>query len=156
MVSEINITLFTCPRHPGNLRLTPNACAASYQRGKTAKEFETARLCRGCPIGASHSGEEVQQELPETTCRLCPRKKIAGRKIVYGNLCISCYNRLLEAFKGRNAKHCTPQKLCGRSVHDAVVVARQNVTFVGRNGRLAWIARSVGRMPTGQISIFEA
>lgn len=147
--------MFTCPRHPGNLRLTPASCAASYQRGKRARRWETAHLCRGCEIGARHCGEEVQAEEPTLPCRLCDNGKVGGKKIVYGCICISCYNRLAEAFRGRNAKGRQPKKLCGRVVHDVVAVVGHGVMFVGRDGRLACIARSTGRLPTGQQSLFE-
>lgn len=146
------LNLFTCDRHPGNLRLTPSACAKSYSRGKHSEVWDSAHHCRGCLTGADHAGENVPAVAEDRTCRLCGKKR--GTKTVYGCVCISCYNRLAEAFKGRNAKGKSPQKMCGRQIGGLVIVARETIVFAGSGGRLAWMARAPGMLPVKQMSLF--
>ena len=50
------LTLFQCPRRPGNLLLTKQACAASHKMSQSAVEEAKVRLwdCIGCPVGAAN------------------------------------------------------------------------------------------------------
>ena len=50
------LTVFACPRRPGNLRLTPSACASSHKMAQGAIDEAKARLwyCADCPKGAQH------------------------------------------------------------------------------------------------------
>lgn len=147
------VELFVCPGQPGELRLTASSCATNYRRAKHAEPWESVYHCRGCETGARHAGETVAAVQPSRVCRIC-RKKCSTTKTVHSVLCISCYNRLAEAFKERNAKGRTPQKLAGTRVGDLVVVARDSIMLAGRNGALAWMARNPGRLPTAQRSLF--
>jgi len=150
----MNIELFTCPNQPGGLRLTAGSCAASYQRGKRAEPWDGAHRCRGCEIGARHAEEVVEPVIAAKPCRLCHNVD-GGAKVVYGCMCISCYNRLTEALKGRNAKGRKPQKLSGSPIGGLMMVVKQGVVFAGKSGHLAWMARAPGRLPTAQRSLFE-
>lgn len=53
------LTVFLCPRRPGNLRLTPSACATSHKMAQGAIEEAKVRLwdCIDCPKGAQHLAE---------------------------------------------------------------------------------------------------
>lgn len=150
-----NDRMFICIRIPGNLKLSPESCAASYRRGKRAQPWESSCACRGCPVGAAHAGEELPAITDDmkVRCRLC--QSTQARKTVYGSVCISCYNRLLEAFRDSNARGRKPCKLVGSCVSDGIAVTRAGVTFMSHQGRLAWFGRAVGKLPTPQLSIFE-
>ena len=53
------LTLFECPRRPGNLLLTQQACATSHKMSQSAVEEAKVRLwdCIGCPTGAANLSE---------------------------------------------------------------------------------------------------
>lgn len=101
--------MFLCPRMPGGLRLSTSSCAISYQHGKVAESWETAHICQGCQIGARHAGEQVPAvvEKPRYQCRSCGD---TSYRLVCGLICVSCYNRMAEAIKSRNARGKTPIK----------------------------------------------
>lgn len=95
-------TTFICPRHVGQLRLTKTACAAMWEAGRYAPVWDaTKRVCHGCEIGRAHAGLHVSCETIDTSCVCCHR---ANRQMVYGLVCISCYNRSLELLKGRTRR----------------------------------------------------
>ena len=52
------LPVFTCLRRPGNLVLTPSACATSHKMAQGAIEEAKVRLweCIDCPTGAKHLG----------------------------------------------------------------------------------------------------
>jgi hypothetical protein len=102
--------LFTCQRHPGNLKLTPAACAAAWTRARRNAEADQIRLapCVGCQVGASNAGAKVRPAAPVQatasvlSCVRCGQS--GGRRLVGSRLCVSCYNREREYLTGRNAK----------------------------------------------------
>ena len=53
------LTVFLCQRRPGNLRLTPSACASSHKMAKGADDVDKVRLwyCADCPTGAQNLAE---------------------------------------------------------------------------------------------------
>lgn len=65
---ENQSALFECPRLPGNLRLTPQACSVRYRKAN-AREFVNLErtewcaiglkmslaVCRGCNVGRRHA-----------------------------------------------------------------------------------------------------
>lgn len=100
--ATVDMDLFTCPRHVGQLRLTKTACAAMWEAGRYAPVWDaTKRVCHGCEIGRAHAGLHVSCETIDTSCVCCHR---ANRQMVYGLVCISCYNRSLELLKGRTRR----------------------------------------------------
>jgi hypothetical protein len=113
--------LFECPRHAGHLRLTPNACAQNWQRAKKAEPWDTLRVCRGCEIGANHAGEAPAPQAPSS--RECLRCGDADKRLVRGQICISCYNRERELLTGRYRRTVPPQGLR---------VTQMQVLLVGR------------------------
>lgn len=111
-VSEIQ--LFTCPRHPGELRITLNACAELWRRWNTVTHVDKTSHCQGCALGAKHA----QAPLPlqarlalRPTCACCGRSDL--RYVPSRALCISCYNRELEIKRGYDRRK---NPLKGRSI----------------------------------------
>jgi hypothetical protein len=122
--------LFACPRMPGQLRLTPVACAALWQRGRKASAWERGALCRGCEIGALNAGVSCQKAtLPETLCVRCGN---TGSRLIRNQLCVSCYNREREAARGRYRR--------GRAPRNPLTVDRLSLSLLG--ARIAVLAAS--------------
>lgn len=109
------IETFTCPRHAGNLTLTKHGCASMWTRARGSKcePGDTLYLCRGCETGAVNAGhpEAVQERKPDGIDRVCVRCHRPARRLIHGLRCVSCYNRILEVRKGRNAKGTRPVRL---------------------------------------------
>ena len=68
------IVVFTCPRRPGTLRLTPKTCAASHKMAQSAEDEAKVRLweCIDCQTGAQHLAalggakpDKAKKELPD-------------------------------------------------------------------------------------------
>jgi hypothetical protein len=102
MTGPESIDLFTCPYRSGGLRLTPAACARSWMQAQHLElDLKPGMACSTCPIGAAHAGRPPAPERPRD-CAWCGRSR---RRMVLGRvLCISCYNRLRELCRGRNAR----------------------------------------------------
>ncbi len=100
--------IFRCERQRATL--TTTSCArmwrAAQERAAPPQPWESLAHCHGCPIGARHAGRpDLILFAPATALRLiCPRCTRQATRLIRGRLCISCYNRDLEARKGRNAK----------------------------------------------------
>jgi hypothetical protein len=109
---------FVCPRHPGELTLSHEACAGLYRRSRRAAAWDAARLCRGCEIGAAANAPPAKDAHPpparptprprptpappsldldlDTRCCWCG-KSGDGRRLVCDHLlCVPCANRLYE------------------------------------------------------------
>lgn len=141
MISETD--LFACTRHVGNLRLTPSACAGMWRRGRRAGQFDLAKMCRGCPIGAGHAGidpSRIEAELladevaTATTCIRCGKP---AKRMISLTLCVSCSNRCLEWLKGRNRKGTFPATFGSLSIYRAAL------TLKGTHGEVAVLAGSL-------------
>jgi len=148
------VEMFTCPRMPGGLRLSPASCASSYQRGKKAEKWETAHLCQGCDIGAQHAGEVVAKivERPMHRCRACGAQSY---RLVHGIICVSCFNRLAEALKGKNARGKMPLKWRAYvNAANVAMVRRGRFLFAGQ-GRLTYISRAPQVLPGSQRSLWD-
>jgi hypothetical protein len=135
--------LFTCPKHVGNLRLTPGACAGMWRRGRRAGQYDLARICRGCPIGAGHAGIDpanieaevlADQVATATSCIRCgrPAKRLIGLTI-----CVSCSNRSLEWLKGENRRGTFPHTFGSLSLFKAAL------TINGTRGELSALTGSL-------------
>ena len=145
---------FQCPTQPGSLILSPKSCADMYQRGKRAEKWETAHHCRGCPIGAKHAGESVPVLAPTSTER-CTHCGETAFKLVYGRLCVSCYNRLAEALTGKNARGKVPKKLSATYAGDLSWARCGGVIYVAVSGQVRMISRAPGVLPGSQWSLFD-
>ncbi len=111
--------LFTCPKTPGHLKLSPEACAARWRcaRREKADVGHPLRFCRSCAIGVRHAGVVMMPQTPgahelrrlvERCCSRCGRQ---ARRLISGRLCPSCYNRHAEVLRARNARGKLPRKL---------------------------------------------
>lgn len=100
--------LFTCPRHAGDLTITPATCAQMYRRGKRAEPWDACARCRGCEIGAKHAGEIIVAEPAMRECLRCGRK---ARRLIGNRLCLSCYNRERELITGHYRRKKPPAGL---------------------------------------------
>ena len=62
------LPVFTCPRRPGELRLTATTCATSHKMAQRAEEEAKVRLweCIDCPTGAKHLAALGSPKRPQT------------------------------------------------------------------------------------------
>lgn len=74
--------------------------------------------------------------------------------MVFNLICISCFNRLAEAIKGRNARGQMPRKWRPVQTGKAMAVVRGGLVFVGR-GQVQLIARAPGILLGQQRSLIE-
>ena len=91
--------------------LSTDACAKNWRGAYEDPESPRAHNCRGCPIGASHAGETAASTSPLRGASICGRCQRMTERLVYGHLCVSCYNRQAEVLAGKNAKGKKPVKL---------------------------------------------
>lgn len=106
MVAAV-LELFTCPEHPGGLRLTPSACASQFQRAKGANPWDSVYRCHGCEIGAANAGCPPPPPAPGRT--LCCRCGRTGLRLIRGQICVSCYNREREVRIGKDRRGNAPK-----------------------------------------------
>ncbi|UIS74683.1 hypothetical protein [Morganella phage Mecenats66] len=99
--------VFFCQRL--NATLSPESCSRMFCQAKGIDQPETSiAACKGCPIGAEHSGSRVVTEvIPKNICIRCFK---ASSRIVKSMLCVSCANRQYEYLKGRNSQGNFPAK----------------------------------------------
>lgn len=74
-------------------------------------EIDRFAACRGCAIGAQHSGEEVTHYSAFFGASICPRCRMGTTRMIGARICIGCYNREREQALGRNARGNVPTKL---------------------------------------------
>ena len=98
------LTMFACPRHAGGLRLTTAACASMWR----SHQGDRHSHCCGCALGAEHAGEAAPPPPPDDSCAWCRRRYL---RLVFGCLCISCYNRVREASRGTDRRGRRPGAL---------------------------------------------
>jgi hypothetical protein len=65
---------------------------------------ELRRRCRGCAIGAHHAGEPDANLSDIHNVKVCSRCRHEVRRLIFGNLCVSCRNREYEFVRGYNAR----------------------------------------------------
>lgn len=104
-MSDLAALLFTCPRHPGNLRLLPAACATRWRNAQNLEPWNDGYQCRGCPVGATHAGCPPPPT-PDPNRRRCSWCGGHGRLVLHGSSCVDCYNRTSEIARatGRRGK----------------------------------------------------
>lgn len=82
------LPVFTCPRRPGELRLTATTCATSHKMAQRAEEEAKVRLweCIDCPTGAKHLAAlggpkrpQTDSDLPEPLRALLKYIRTRGR-----------------------------------------------------------------------------
>jgi len=97
-----SVRLFRCETHRADL--TPDACAARFRAAQGEYKLDFSR-CRHCPIGAAHAGKTARAK-PPSDCLRCGR---VSEKLVWGLLCVPCYNRQQEVLKGRDRRGREPR-----------------------------------------------
>lgn len=92
--------------------LSTKACSSNYSQAMSPKGLGagTRHQCRGCPLGALHSGV-----VPETASSsrflgqlICSRCHEQAGRLIRKSICVSCYNREREVMVGKNAKGNAP------------------------------------------------
>lgn len=99
---------FRCERLRANLSVT--ACSTRWREANTKGAPERLANCKGCPIGAGHSGEPLVLSSPLYERRICSRCHRPSDRLINDEHCPSCYNRSREVLVGKNAKGTRPVK----------------------------------------------
>lgn len=147
---------FNCEKLSGTM--TDLSCAAQFRKHKGGSS-----KCSECEIGAFHSGERIVHGLPE---RFCPRCGGTDKRLIYGNTCISCYNRGRELLAGKNAKGAFPKYArtfrraivfvpgMGTLTMERVVDVAEAVLTVLRGNPTARVRPVLDSPPVRQMSLF--
>jgi hypothetical protein len=103
--------LFRC--EPYRATLTTIACSKRWRESQTTRGQDSSQVekCRGCPLGAIHSGEQPVFYSALFDMAICPRCRRGATRIIGNTRCISCYNREREWVSGKNAKGTKPVRL---------------------------------------------
>jgi hypothetical protein len=64
-----------------------------------------------------------------------------GQRLIHDIICVSCYNRIAEALRGRNARGKPPTKWRPVVLSDMKFVRHGHFVFVARREKLTIIAR---------------
>lgn len=119
------------------MRLTAPGCSRLWLSAQNdpPKPWEGRLACVTCPIGAANSGREISPVAEDVAIlsKVCPRCFRQSDRLIKGVHCVSCYNRQVEADKGRNRKGTRP-RLCG--------VLHQEDFAVTQCGRSRYVAHS--------------
>lgn len=147
---------FNCERLSGTM--TDCSCAAQFRKHKGGSS-----KCSDCETGALHAGERIVHALPE---RFCPRCGGTDKRLIYGNICISCYNRGRELMAGKNAKGAFPKHArsfrratvfvpgLGVRTMDRVVDVAEAILTVLRGNPVARVRPVLEPPPIRQMSLF--
>lgn len=102
-----DLRFFICPRY--SAMLSDKACAERYVKARAGSDDGPMYLCRGCALGAEHSG--VNHRPVDVLGHLCVRCHNHAPRLLRGAICISCYNREREFLIGRNGKGQAPRPI---------------------------------------------
>lgn len=100
-------TMFRCDRRHATLRV--EACGEMWRAANDRGAPERLDQCRNCSIGAKHAGVGEISLSPLRGMSICGRCHQGATRLVWGHLCVSCYNRQREYLIGRNAKGSAPK-----------------------------------------------
>ena len=86
--------------------LAPGACSKRHLKAQSATPEQLVSLdrCRDCKIGMTHAGVEVVDRSEFYRSNRCSRCQRGGTRLIRGQWCPSCYNRMGEFKRGANAK----------------------------------------------------
>lgn len=98
--------MFRCERRQATL--STERCSLMWKEGHSKGAHERLWLCRGCPIGATHSGVAEASLSPLYAKCICSRCHRGATRLIHGDKCVSCYNRQREYLLGRNARGNAP------------------------------------------------
>jgi hypothetical protein len=131
------LKMFACA--PLRATLSQTGCAARWRAAQIATGYEADRLmvCRSCPVGAAHAGEEAIKYSPLYGSHICPRCRKGAFRMINNRRCISCFNRERELRDGKNARGNKPKGLLLKPLHGVEIkvavndnVQRLRVTMV--------------------------
>lgn len=152
MAEMTTLELVRC--EPYRLELLQSRCVAQWQSvaGKPRHTLERLQHCSGCPIGAERAGIKAETAPPPLP-RFCCRCLTLSPRLIGKRLCPSCYNRALEAKKGRNARGTVPVKTQAPKVialhvnGQRLEVEAMNALEVGLYAMRVNVQSAVGRVP---------
>lgn len=111
-------TFFACSRLHGDVSVEWCAqtwrevnCRKKAHRWGESRETIRDRTCKQCPLGAQHAGVDFVPPAVVVDSKVCPRCRRSSDRLIFGRLCVSCYNRDRERKIGRNAKGAAPKRL---------------------------------------------
>lgn len=91
--------LFNCDKLQASL--SPNSCSVRWLKAnKNYQGDDNLSVCVNCPIGAMHSGININKI--RVILNICSRCQKETKRLVKHKLCVSCANRQYEYIKGRN------------------------------------------------------
>jgi hypothetical protein len=115
------IELVPCTRQ--NMKITTRGCVKLFRSvaDKMPEPWEARSACIACPVGAVRNGGPVNKAAAgvEAWRRCCSRCQAAGRRLIAGLVCVSCYNRSREAAIGRDRKGNRPR--LADQIHTATI-----------------------------------
>jgi hypothetical protein len=97
-------------------------CAESHRKANSHEGIKAGFrvACRLCPIGARNVGTfEFVERSPLFASKTCARCERQSRRLVWNQICVSCYNRQREHKTGLNKRGNPLRKI--HSYHDASV-----------------------------------
>lgn len=132
------VVMVTCDRR--NVRLTSSGCARMYLSAKAERpaQWEARAACVGCASGAARAGQPINgAEVAALAWRACcSRCRAGGRRLISGDLCISCWNRNREARIGRDRKGHRPRLADALHTTTIVVTEGEAARLVTEHGVL--------------------
>jgi hypothetical protein len=125
---SVAVELVPCTRR--QMKLTTAGCVRLFNSvaEEKPKPWEARSACIACPAGAVRNGRRPNQaaEGVEAWRLCCTRCQAAGRRMIAGSLCVSCYNRDREAAVGRDRKGHRPR--LADQIHAARIVVIRDGT----------------------------
>lgn len=94
--------MFYCERRSCVLQVS--TCAAQWKQANCKARSECSYQCQTCPVGAQHAGEGDVTMSHLRGKEICSRCHRVGLRLIYGDICVSCFNRQREHFVKRNAR----------------------------------------------------
>lgn len=94
-----------------NASLAVDSCKVMFASANATKDApDNLMRCRGCKVGACHSGASTPDASSLRGKNICSRCQRTDLRLIGENVCVSCKNREYECRKGRNAKGKAPTK----------------------------------------------
>ena len=122
MSASVSIELVPCTRR--NMKITTCGCVRLFRSvaERMPEPWEARSACIACPVGAVRNGGPVNKaaEAVEAWRKCCSRCQAAGRRLIAGRFCCSCYNREREAVAERDRKGNRPR--LADQIHAARIV----------------------------------
>lgn len=95
---------------PLRASISVESCAVRW-KAANEKDDDACATCRQCSVGAKHAGVGDSNGAVLCGAHICARCHRPASRLIFGQICVSCYNRSRERAIGRNAKGTAPVKL---------------------------------------------